>query len=98
MKRGWIVYLAGGAELPGGVDLAGRFKGHRLHCRSGGVYGLRARILCGERGLHYLFTRGYGDIRLLVAQTEQNCLRPLHPLVRLSGQERGAGRKKGLWL
>ena len=34
---------------------------------------------------HYLFTKGYGDIKLLVAQTEENCLQPLHPLIRLSG-------------
>ena|GEM_PF-595201 len=38
-----------------------------------------------EEAWHYLFTKGYGNIKLLVAQTDQKCLRPLHPLVRLSG-------------
>jgi len=38
-----------------------------------------------EEAWHYLFTKGYGNIKLLVAQTDQNCLQPLHPLVRLCG-------------
>jgi len=37
-----------------------------------------------EAWLH-LITKGYGNIQLLVAQTDQKGLRPIHPLVRLSG-------------
>jgi hypothetical protein len=38
-----------------------------------------------EDAWHHLFTKGYGDVKLLVAQPEQKGLRPIHPLVRLSG-------------
>jgi hypothetical protein len=34
---------------------------------------------------HHLFTKGYGDIKLLVAQAEHNSLQPVQPPVRLSG-------------
>ncbi len=85
MKRGLIVYLVGGAELPEGFDLAGR-------CQEIGCSADRVELVgCGQGffavddAWHYLFTKGYGDIRLLVAQTDQKCLRAIHPAVRLSG-------------
>ena len=84
MKSGLIVYLVGGAELPEGFDLA-------VHCQEIGFPADRVERV-GSQGFpevddawHYLFTKGYGDIKLLVAQRDQNCLRPIHPLVRLSG-------------
>ena len=85
MKSGLIVYLVGGAELPEDFDLAGC-------CKKIGFSADRVELVGSQQGFydvedawHYLITKGYGDIKLLVAQTMQNCLQPLHPLVRLSG-------------
>jgi hypothetical protein len=85
MKRGLIVYLVGGAELSEGFDLASC-------CERLGFPADRVELVCHREGFydveeawHHLTTKGYGDIKLLVAQTDQNCLRPIHPLVRLSG-------------
>jgi hypothetical protein len=85
MKSGLIVYLVGGAELPEGFDLAGC-------CKKIGFPADRVELVGSQQGFyevdyawHYLVTKGYGDIKLLVAQTDQQCLRPIHPLVRLSG-------------
>ncbi len=85
MKSGLIVYLVGGAELPEGFDLASR-------CKEIGFTADRVELVGSGQGFydvedawHHLFIKGYGDIKLLVAQTDQDCLRPIHPLVRLSG-------------
>ncbi len=85
MKSGLIVYLVGGAELPEGFDLASR-------CKEIGFPADRVELVGSGQGFydvedawHHLFIKGYGDIKLLVAQTDQDCLRPIHPLVRLSG-------------
>jgi hypothetical protein len=85
MKSGLIVYLVGGAELPEGFDLASC-------CKEIGFPADRVELVGSGQGFydvedawHHLFIKGYGDIKLLVAQTDQNCLRPMHPLVRLSG-------------
>ncbi|MCX5889931.1 MAG: hypothetical protein NTY36_10810 [Deltaproteobacteria bacterium] len=85
MKSGLIVYLVGGAELPEGFDLAG-------HCREMGCPADRVELVGSRQGFfevddawYHLLTKGYGHIKLLVAETDQKCLRPVHPLVRLSG-------------
>ena len=85
MKSGLIVYLVGGAELPEGFDLAGR-------CQEIGFPADRVELVGSRQGFfevndawHHLFIKGYGDIKLLVAATDQKSLRPMHPLVRLSG-------------
>ena len=85
MKTGLIVYLAGGTELPEGFDLAS-------HCREIGFTADRVELVGSRQGFfevndawHHLFTKGYGDIKLLVAQAEQNGLQPVYPPVRLSG-------------
>ncbi|MCX5892225.1 MAG: hypothetical protein NTW80_04505 [Deltaproteobacteria bacterium] len=85
MKSGLIVYLVGGAELPEGFDLASR-------CKEIGFPADRVELVGSRQGFfevndawHHLFIKGYGDIKLLVAETVHNCLRPMHPLVRLSG-------------
>ncbi len=85
MKRGLIVYLVGGAELPEGFDLAGCCKEIGFPADRVELVGARQGFFEVNDAWHYLFTKGYGNIKLLVAQTEQNCLRPIHPLVRLSG-------------
>jgi len=85
MKSGLIVYLAGGTELPVGFDLAD-------HCKALGFTADRVELVGSRQGFwevndawHYLYTQGYGNIKLLVAQTDQKRLQPLHPPVRLSG-------------
>jgi hypothetical protein len=85
VKSGLIVYLVGGAELTEGFDLPGR-------CKEIGFPADRVELVSPQDGFydvedawHHLVTKGYGDIKLLVPQTDQNCLRPIHPLVRLSG-------------
>ena len=67
MKSGLIVYLAGGAELPEGFDLAGC-------CKEIGFPADRVELVGSRQGFfevndawHFLFTKGYGDIKLLVA-------------------------------
>ncbi len=85
MRSGLIVYLVGEGELPEGFDLASG-------CKEMGFPADRVELVGSRQGFfevndawHYLFTKGYGNIKLLVAQTDQKCLRPLSPLVRLSG-------------
>jgi len=85
MKSGLIVCLVGGGELPEGFDLAGRLKEIGFTADQVELVGSGQGFFEVNDAWHYLLTRGYGDIKLLVAQTEQNCLRPRHPLVRLSG-------------
>ena len=85
MKSGLIVYLTGGAELPEGLDLLS-------HCREMGFTADRVEVVGSQQGFRevddawlHLLTKGYGNIKLLVAQADQNCLQPVHPPVRLSG-------------
>lgn len=85
MKSGLIVYLVGGAELPAGFDLA-------KHCREMGFNADRVELVGSMEGFfnvedawHHLFTKGYGDIQLLVAQALKTCLWPIHPPLRLHG-------------
>jgi hypothetical protein len=88
MRSGLIVYLVGDGELPEGVDLAGL-------CNEMGFPADRVELVGSQQGFyevedawHYLFTKGYGNIQLLVAQRDQDRLRPLNvrqPLLRLSG-------------
>jgi hypothetical protein len=85
MKRGLIIYLAGGAELSEDFDLLS-------HCREMGFSADRVELVGARQGFfevtdawHCLYTKGYGNIDLLVAQANQNCLQPVHPPVRLSG-------------
>ena len=85
MKSGLIVYLVGGAELPEGFDLASCCKQIGFSADRVELVGSQQGFLDVDDAWHYLFTKGYGDIKLLVAQTDHHCLRAIHPLVRLSG-------------
>jgi hypothetical protein len=85
MRSGLIVYLVGGAELPEGFDLASCCKEIGFPADRVELVGSRQGFFAVDDAWHHLFIKGYGDIKLLVAQTAQECLRPLHPLVRLSG-------------
>jgi len=85
MKSGLIVYLVGGVELPEEFDLAGCCKKMGFPADRVELVGSRQGYYEMEEAWHHLITKGYGNIQLLVAQTDQKCLRPIHPLVRLSG-------------
>jgi hypothetical protein len=85
MKSGLIVYLVGGAELPEGFDLAGRCKEMGFPADQVELVGSGQGFFEVDDAWHYLFIKGYGDIKLLVAKTEEDGLRPVHPLVRLNG-------------
>jgi hypothetical protein len=85
MKSGLIVYLVGGAELPEDFDLAGCCKRIGFPADRMELVGSKQGFFEVEDAWHHLFTKGYGDVKLLVAQTDQKCLRAIHPLVRLSG-------------
>ncbi len=65
--------------MPEGFDLASQ-------CRQIGYDTDRVKLVGSREGFwHHLLIKGYRNIKLLVAQTDQKCLQPLHPLVRLSG-------------
>jgi len=85
MKSGLIVYLVGGAELPEDFDLAGCCKKIGFPADRVELVGSTQGFFEVEEAWHHLFTKGCGDVKLLVAQAEQKGLRPIHPLVRLSG-------------
>ena len=71
MKSGLIVYLVGGAELPEGFDLASRCKEIGFPADRVELVGSRQGFFEVDDAWHHLFIKGYGDIKLLVAQTEQ---------------------------
>jgi hypothetical protein len=85
MKSGVIVYLVGGAELPEGLDLAGQCRALGLKADRVEFVGPPEGFFAVEDAWHHLFTKGYRDIQLLVAQAQEACLRPIHPLLRLNG-------------
>ncbi len=85
MKSGLIVYLVGGAELPEGFDLAGCCKKIGFPADRVELVGSQQGFFEVEEAWHHLFTKGCGDLKLLVAQADGNCLRPIHPPVRLNG-------------
>lgn len=85
MKSGLIVYLVGGAELPEGFDLTS-------NCRKLGFSADRVELVSTLQGFfnvedawHHLFTKGYGNIQLLVVSAYETRLRPIHPPLRLNG-------------
>jgi hypothetical protein len=85
MKSGLIVYLVGGAELPESFDLAGSCEEMGFPADRVELVGSRQGFFEVEDAWHYLFTRGCGAIKLLVAQTDNRSLQPLHPPIRLTG-------------
>ena len=87
MKDGLIVYLVAEAPLPEGFDpaLAARELGQRAD---------RVEVVAPEEGFfsvedawHFLLTRGYGRIRLMVAARAEagGGLAAVGPVVRLYG-------------
>ncbi len=85
MKSGLIVYLAGGAELPQEFDLKGDCRKRGLNADRVEAVGSTQGFFSVDEAWHYLLTKGCGNIKLLVATAEGNCLRWVHPPVRLNG-------------
>lgn len=85
MKDGVIVYLVGGVEWPSGVDLHASC--HRLGLKADQValVGPPDGFFEVEEAWHHLYCQGCGRINLLVAKWEEPGLRPLRPVLRLSG-------------
>lgn len=98
MTQGIILYLLGRGDPPEGVIPATHYQGLS---QSGGpleVVVCRPGILELDDAWHFLLARGCEPIRLLVAQAEQDRLRPLYPLVRLTGVARVAEEPSGACL
>jgi hypothetical protein len=90
MKQGIILYVLGGGDLPAGLTAGTFYQGLR---RSGGPM----EIVVSQPGIlelndawHFLLNLGYDTIHLLVTMAEADRLRPLYPLVRLTGVSRTA--------
>jgi hypothetical protein len=88
MTQGLIVYLLGGGEPPEGVNPGVHYQA--LYQPSGPVEVVvsQSGILELDDAWHYLLGRGCETIHLLVTRAEPDRLRPLYPLVRLTGVAR----------
>jgi hypothetical protein len=95
MKQGVIVYLLGGGEPPPGVEPGTHYQGLRQLAGPLEVVVSRQGVLELDDAWHFLLSRGCDPIHLLVTQAEQDRLRPLYPLVRLSGLARVAADPTG---
>jgi hypothetical protein len=85
MKEGLIVYLVGGQEIPEPFDL-------NRNCRQLGLPAHQVELVGRSQGFfsvddawHFLLTRGFGKVSLLVAQWQQEALQPVYPPLRLCG-------------
>jgi hypothetical protein len=90
MTQGVIVYLLGGGEPPEGVEAGGHYQGLSLPAGPMEVVVSQPGVLDLNDAWHFLLARGCEPIHLLVTQAEPERLRPLYPLVRLSGLTRVA--------
>ncbi|MBM4294878.1 MAG: hypothetical protein FJ126_08255 [Deltaproteobacteria bacterium] len=86
MKDGLIVYLVNSPEPQEGFDVVGAAANLGEKAEQVVLVSSREGFFTVEDAWHFLFTRGCGRIRLLVAQAEdEQKLRPLGPAVRLCG-------------
>jgi hypothetical protein len=90
MTQGVIIYLLGGGEPPEGVEAGSHYQGLSLPTGPMEVVVSRPGVLDLNDAWHFLITRGCEPIHLLVTQAETERLRPLYPLVRLTGAARAA--------
>lgn len=88
MKQGVIVYLLGGGEPPAGVKPGTHYQGLSQPAGPLEIVVSRQGILELDDAWHFLLARGCEPIHLLVTRAEQDRLRPLYPLVCLSGVAR----------
>jgi hypothetical protein len=91
MSQGVILYLQGrgelqgNGELPEGLQPGFHYPGLCLSTRPVEVVVSQHGILELEEAWHFLLTRGCEPIHLLLTRPEQDRLRPIYPLVRLTG-------------
>ena len=85
MTQGVIVYLLDGGEPPPGVEPGTHYEGLSQSTGPLAVVVSQPGVLDLDDAWHFLLTRGCETIHLLVTQAEQDRLRPLYPLVRLTG-------------
>lgn len=86
MKNGLIVYVVGEGELPANFDLAGAVRSLGQSSDQVELVSRHHGFFTVEDAWHFLFTRGCGRIKLLVAETaEPGSLKALGPAVRLYG-------------
>ena len=90
MKQGLIVYLMGGGEPPAGVTPGTHYQGLRHLTGPTEVVVTQPGILELDDAWHFLLSLGCEPIHLLVTMAEHDRLRPLYPLVRLTGVSRMA--------
>jgi len=95
MKQGIIVYLLGGGEPPAGVKPGAHYQGLSRPDGPLEVVVSQAGSLDLDDAWHYLLDLGCETIHLLVTRAEQDRLRPLYPLVRLTGVDRAGQDPSG---
>jgi hypothetical protein len=92
MTQGVIVYLLGRGEPPQGIEAGSHYQGLSRLRGPGEVEVVVSQpgILELDDAWHFLSSLGCDPIHVLVTRAEPDRLRPLYPLVRLSGVARGA--------
>jgi len=98
MTQGIIVYLLGGGEPPAGVTPGTHYQGLRQLTGPTEVVVTQPGILELDDAWHFLLSLGCEPIHLLVTMAENDRLRPLYPLVRLTGVARVAEEPSGACL
>ena len=89
MKRGIIIYVLGSGEPPAGLNPGTLYQGLSQPAGPLEVVVSQPGILELDEAWHFLLSLGCDPIHLLVAMAEPDRLRPLYPLVRLTGVSRG---------
>ena len=84
MKQGIIVYLLGGGEPPAGVKPGLHFQGLSQAADPMEIVVSQPGVLELDEAWHFLLTRKCAPIHLLITRAEEDRLRPLYPLVRLT--------------
>ncbi len=98
MTQGVIIYLMGGGEPPEGLQIGTHYQGLSNPQGPLEIVVSQPGILELDDAWHFLLSLGCESIQLLVALAEQDRLRPLYPLVRLTGVERVAQDPSGVRL
>ena len=91
MTQGVIVYLLGEGEPPEGLETGAHYQGLRQATGAMEVVVSQPGLLELDDAWHFLLSLGCEPIHLLVTMAEHDRLRPLYPLVRLTGVSRLAG-------
>lgn len=87
MTQGVIIYVLG-EKTPEGLQTGAHYPGLRQLTGNMEVVVSQAGVLELDEAWHFLLSLGCEPIHLLVASAEHNHLRPLYPLVRLTGVSR----------